>query len=117
MLGSGGSERSLPTIVDREKRRGLQLTLNVSGRDERGAPFAEPARTVNISGGGICFETVRRIPVGARVDLRIQVPPSLRRHFRGRAAYGVRGVVCRLEPVEGGATFRIGCRFVGELEA
>ena len=107
----------MPTIVEREKRRLLQLSLNVSGRDERGAPFAEPARAVNISGGGICFEAVRRIPVGARVDLRIQVPASLRRHFQGRSAYGVRAVVCRLEPIEAGATFRIGCRFVGELEA
>jgi PilZ domain-containing protein len=107
----------LPNIIDRETRRGLQLTLNVSGRDEKGAPYAEAARTVNISGGGICFEAVRRIPVGARVDLRIQVPPSLRRHFRGRAAYVVRAVVCRSEPVEEGATYRTGCRFVGELEA
>jgi len=107
----------MPTIVEREKRRFLQLVLNVSGRDERGAPFAERAQTVNISGGGICFEGVRRIPVGARVDLRIQVPPSLQRHFGGKANYGVRAVVCRMEPVEGRATFRIGARFTGELEA
>ena len=107
----------MPTIVEREKRRFLQLVLNVSGRDEKGAPFAERAQTVNVSGGGLCFDGVRRIPVGARVDLRIQVPPSLRRYFGGRSNYGVRAVVCRLEPVEGGATFRMGARFVGELEA
>ncbi len=107
----------MPTIVDRQKRRSLRLPLNVSGRDERGAPFAERGQTVNISGGGLCFEGLRRIPVGARVDLRVQVPASLRHHFGGRASYGVKAVVCRLEPIEGGATFRVGVRFLGELEA
>jgi len=107
----------MPTIVAREKRRFLRLPLNVSGRDERGTTFAERAQTVNISGGGLCFEAVRRIPVGARVDLRIQVPPALQRYFGGRSAYMVRAVVCRMEAVESGATFRIGARFIGELEA
>jgi len=107
----------MPTITERERRRGLRLPLNVSGRDARGAPFAERGQTVNISGGGLCFEAVRRIPVGSRIDLRIPVPPAVRRHFGGRAAYAVKAVVCRLEPIEGGATYRIGARFLGELEA
>ena len=107
----------MPTLTDRESRRGLRLLLNLSGRDSRGAPFAERGQTVNVSGGGLCFEAVRRVPVGSRVDLRIQVPPALRRHFAGKAVYAVRAVVCRLEPVEGGATYRIGARFIGELDA
>lgn len=107
----------MPTLTEREKRRGLRLSLNVSGRDTRGAPFAERAQTVNISGGGLCFEAVRRLPVGSRVDLRIQVPPPLRHRFGGRTVYGVRAVVCRLEAIEAGATYRIGARFIGELEA
>jgi hypothetical protein len=65
----------MPTIVQRERRRGLRLPLNVSGRDARGAPFADRAQTVNLSGGGLCFEAVRRLPVGSRIDLRIPVPP------------------------------------------
>jgi hypothetical protein len=107
----------MPTIVDRQKRRGLRLPLNVTGRDTRGAPFAERAQTVNISGGGLCFESVRQLPVGSRIDLRIQVPPPLRSHFGGRAVYAVRAVVCRLESIEAGATFRVGARFVADLEA
>ena len=107
----------MPTIVQREPRRGMRLPLNVSGRDARGAPFAERAQTVNVSGGGLCFEAVRALPVGSRLDLRIPVPPSLRRHFGGRSAYAVKAVVCRLESVEGGATYRVGVRFLGELEA
>ena len=104
-------------LVQRQQRRGLRLPLNVSGRDARGAPFADRAQTVNISGGGLCFEAVRRLPVGSRLDLRIPVPPALRRHFGGRATYAVRAVVCRLEAIEDGATYRIGARFLGEIEA
>ena len=107
----------MPTIIQRENRRGLRLPQNVSGLDARGAPFAERGQTVNLSGGGLCFEAVRRLPVGSRIDLRIPVPPALRHHFRGRATYAVKAVVCRLEPIEGGATYRIGARFLGELEA
>lgn len=40
----------MPSLVQRERRRGLRLPLNVSGRDARGAPFADLAQTVNISG-------------------------------------------------------------------
>ena len=107
----------MPTLTERAKRRFLRLPLNLSGRDGRGSPFAERGQTVNVSGGGLCFEAVRRLPVGSRVDLRIQVPPSLRHRFGGRAVYGVKAVVCRLEPIEGGATYRIGARFIGPLEA
>jgi hypothetical protein len=107
----------MANLVQRERRRGLRLPLNVSGRDARGSTFAERAQTVNISGGGLCFEAVRRLPVGSRIDLRIPVPPALRHHFRGRTTYAVKAVVCRLEAVEGGATYRIGARFLGELEA
>jgi hypothetical protein len=107
----------LTALIDRERRRGLRLPLIFSGRDARGAPFAERAQTVNVSGGGICFEAVRRLPVGSRVDLRIEVPATLRSRFRGRASYAVKAVVCRLEPIESGATYRIGARFLSELEA
>jgi hypothetical protein len=107
----------MPNIAERETRRGLRLPLNISGRDAGGAPFAEGAETVNISGGGLCFAAARSVPVGARLDLRIQVPPALQRHFGGRAVYAVKAVVCRVEHLEGAATYKIGVRFLGELEA
>jgi hypothetical protein len=107
----------LATLIDRERRRGLRLPLTFSGRDARGSTFAERAQTVNVSGGGVCFEAVRRLPVGSRVDLRITVPATLRSRFGGRASYNVKAVVCRLEAIEGGATYRIGARFLSELEA
>ena len=107
----------MPALTDRAQRRELRLPVNLSGRDGRGAPFAERGQTVNVSGGGVCFEAVRRVPIGARVDLRIQVPPALRHRFGGRTVYAVQAIVCRLEAIEGGATYRIGARFVGELDA
>jgi hypothetical protein len=107
----------VPNLTDRAQRRELRLPVNLSGRDGRGTPFAERGQTVNVSAGGVCFEAVRRVPIGARVDLRIQVPPALRHRFGGRAVYAVQAIVCRLEAIEGGATYRIGARFVGELDA
>ena len=107
----------MPGIAQRERRRGLRLSVNVSGRDLRGALFAEAAETVNISGGGLCFVTTRSVAMGGQLDLRIQVPPPLRHHFAGRAVYAVKAVVCRVEHLEGSATYKVGVRFLRELEA
>jgi hypothetical protein len=105
------------TLTEREKRVGLHLPLDVSGQDAAGSPFAESTHSVNISGGGICFETQHHLLVGSRLTLHIQLPPALRKHFRGRAIYRCRAVVCRVERFEGQALTRIGARFLGEVEA
>lgn len=107
----------MTTLADRQKRVGLHLTLDVSGQDAAGAPFAERTSSLNVSGGGLCFETGRRLLAGSRVALHIHVPEALRRHFRGRSVYRVRAVVCRVERFEGEAVSRIGVRFLGEIEA
>jgi hypothetical protein len=106
----------MPGTVDREKRFGLHLPLEVSGADAAGHPFKEDTRTVNISGGGICFESARHILVGTRLTLKIQLPPSLQKRFGGRELYTVRAVVCREENFDGQAVHRIGARFLGEAE-
>ena len=105
------------TLTAREKRVGLHLPIDVSGQDAGGSPFAHGSRTLNISGGGICFESPRHLLVGCRLNLHIQLPPPLRRHFHGRPVYRVKAVVCRIEHVEGAPTSRIGARFLEELEA
>jgi hypothetical protein len=97
----------------REKRVGLRLSLDVSGQDAGGVAFAHSAQTLNISGGGICFETSRNVLVGARLLLDIQIPPALRGHFGGRPVYRAWAVVCRVERFEGQASSRIGARFLG----
>jgi hypothetical protein len=96
----------------REKRVGLRLPLEVSGQDAGGADFAHTAQTINISGGGVCFETPRNLLVGARVLLDIQIPAPLRSHFGGRENYRAWAVVCRVERFEGQAVSRIGARFL-----
>jgi hypothetical protein len=106
----------MPDTVDREKRLGLHLPVQVSGVDAAGNPFTEATRTVNISGGGICFESGRHILVGSRVMLHIQLPPALQKRFGDREIYSVRAVVCREENFDGEAIHRIGARFLGEAE-
>jgi len=84
-------------ITDRGKRVGLRLPVDVSGRDVSGSPFAESTESVNVSGGGLCFETQRTLGVGSRLTLHIQLPPALRKHFGDKPVYRARGVVCRVE--------------------
>jgi hypothetical protein len=107
----------MPRLTARGKRAPLHLTIDVSGQDAGGSPFAHRARTLNISGGGLCFESPRRLLAGSRLTLHIQIPPPLRRHFAGRALYRVKAVVCRIEHLEGAELSRIGARFLEELEA
>ncbi|HEY3120333.1 MAG TPA: PilZ domain-containing protein [Vicinamibacteria bacterium] len=103
-------------ITQREKRIGLHLTVDVSGEDAAGTRFSESAVTRNISGGGICFESHRRLIVGLPLVLQIQLPPVLRKHFGGRSVYRARAVVCRVENFEGEESSRVGARFLGEVE-
>ena len=103
------------TIADRPKRVGLHLPLDVSGRDAGGARFSETTRTLNVSGGGLAFETGRDVQMGSRLDLRIELPPPLRHRFGGKATYVVRAVVCRIERAQGAAIGRIGVRFLSEI--
>ncbi|HXK09900.1 MAG TPA: hypothetical protein VMT70_09670 [Vicinamibacteria bacterium] len=102
------------SLVEREKRMGLHLPVEVRGEDVGGLRFTEFTSSVNVSGGGICFESHRQIAVGARLHLTIELPSSLRRHFRNRAVFRVRAVVCRVERFEGEGTSRVGARFLGE---
>jgi hypothetical protein len=104
----------MPTTRSRSRRLGLELPVEVWGEDDDGRAFHESARTLNISGGGLCFETGRRIDIGARLILEIRLAPNLRARFGGRQRYRVRSVVCRLENFAGEARFRVGVRFLGE---
>jgi hypothetical protein len=102
------------TTTDREKRVGLHLTVEVTGQDAAGVDFKETTRTGNISGGGILFESHRNLLVGSRLNLAIQIPESLRKHFANRPIYNVKAVICRVESFEGEQARRIGARFLGE---
>lgn len=103
------------TTVERERRVGLHLAIQVSGEDASGHPFKQEGYSINISGGGICFQSPRRFPVGTHLTLKIELPPALQKRFGGRAMYHVQAVVCRVENFAGEAMARIGARFLGEI--
>jgi hypothetical protein len=103
------------SLVDRQKRVGLHLPVEMRGEDASGRPFTELTRSVNISGGGILFESHRRVAIGSRIVLAIELPVSLRRHFGNRDVYRARAVVCRVEELEGREVRRVGARFLGEV--
>jgi hypothetical protein len=102
----------MPITRPRSRRLGLALAVEVTGRDERGRPFEEQAETRNIGAGGLCLETGRRLPIGARLQLDIRLSAALRPRFGGRARYAVRAVVCRIENFAGEERFRVGVRFL-----
>jgi hypothetical protein len=97
----------------RQKRVGLNLPLTVSGREADHSRFTEVTRSVNVSGGGILFESHRPIEVGDRLELSIELPVSLRRHFGNRDTYRARAVVCRVEAPAAEGPRRVGARFLG----
>lgn len=102
--------------TERERRRGLHLGVRVSGRDALSRLFDERTRSLNVSGGGICFESRQNLSIGARLELAIELPPALRSHFAGRSVYRVRALVCRVEHFEFEPGYRVGARFLGEIE-
>jgi hypothetical protein len=100
--------------TQRAERRGLRLELEVRGKDADGRSFKDQAQSRNVSGGGICFASRRLLALGTRLELRIALPPPLRRPFGNRPIYAVRALVCRVEPVAGEG-FRVGARFLAEI--
>ena len=102
-----------PRLTDRSRRMGLFLPVTVSGSDLTGRSFTEATRTLNVSGGGLAFETRRRLEVGGRLLLEVRIPPRLRHHFGGRDRYRVRAVVCRVQVPEDGLA-NVGVRFLAE---
>ena len=105
----------MTALRGRERRMGLHLPVEVEGQDVAGRSFQEQTRSLNVSGGGIGFETSQALLMGSRLVIHIQLPPPLRRHFRGLAVYHVRAVVCRVEAFQGGGRCRVGARFLAEV--
>lgn len=101
--------------TNRERRVGLALGVQVTGRNAIGRPFSERTRSVNISGGGICFESREQLALGDQLHLAIDLPPKLRARFEGKDVYRARAVVCRIEHFEGADGYRVGARFLGEI--
>jgi hypothetical protein len=103
-------------LADRKKRVALNLPVEVHAEDAQGTRFTELTRSVNVSGGGILFESHRALAVGSRLVLTIELPVSLRHHFGNRDTYRARAVVCRVEPLAREGVRRVGARFLGPAD-
>ena len=106
----------MPQLAARTNRVPLRLDLEVRGRDAAGVLFRESTRSVNVSGGGMCFESRARLNVGVPLTLQIQIPVPLRPRFRDQAIYRVRAIVCRIEWPQGQPFARVGARFLQEIK-
>ena len=102
------------SLLEREKRVPLNLPVEVRGEDVAGVHFTEQTRSLNVSGGGICFESQRTLAVGARLQLAIELPVNLRRHFGDKDVYRARAVVCRVVRLSGSQAQSVGARFLRE---
>jgi len=107
----------MATMSARERRLSLHLPVEVVGQDATGGWFAESTRSLNVSAGGICFDSLHNLAVGSRLTLQIALPPPLRSHFGGSAAYRVGATICRVEHLEGQRAYRASARFLGEVES
>ena len=101
-------------LADRARRVNLRLPVEIRGQDAAGAPFIESTISLNVSSGGICFESEHPVEIGARLLVAIRLPPSLRHHFDGRAVYRTDSVVCRAQRLEGQSAYQVGARFLQE---
>jgi len=101
-------------LAERERRLSLRLQVAVKGEDALGRPFTETTRCMNVSGGGILFESGQKLLVGTRLHLRIEIPEPLRKHFGDRAVWETQAVIRRLEGLEGQSHIRVGARFIEE---
>jgi hypothetical protein len=102
------------SLLEREKRVPLNLPVEVRGEDVAGVHFTEQTRSQNVSGGGICFVSQRTLAVGARLQLAIELPVNLRRHFGDKDVYRARAVVCRAVRLLGSQAQSVGARFLRE---
>jgi hypothetical protein len=103
-------------VVDRSRRVALHLPVRLRVSDPPRS-FIEHTHSLNVSGGGLCVSSHQKLEVGTRVELAIDLPRPLRRHFGHRAVYRARAVVCRVERLADEPAARVGVRFLGEIAA
>jgi hypothetical protein len=54
--------------------------------------------------------------IGTRLEVEIELPPGLRHHFGGRALYRARAPGVPRGAFEDEPGYRVGARFLGEIE-
>jgi hypothetical protein len=104
------------TVVPRKRRLALTPSLIAIGQDLCGAPFMERTHALDVSAGGLSFESTHNVAVGILLALKILIPHRLRHRFSRRAIYSVHGRVTRVERLPAAGHYRVAMRFLGELE-
>jgi len=99
-------------LQERKKRISLRLPVQVRGLDAGDHAFEEVTQCLNVSADGILFESGQRLLIGTRLNLRIDIPSPLRRHFGGEPIWETPAVITRLEATEGQSVVRVGARFI-----
>jgi hypothetical protein len=105
------------TLVPRERRLALRPLVIASGSDIHGQEFTEATHAVDVSGSGLCFESVHNLLVGTRLAVRVFIPEAVRRRLRDRQSFAVRAMVARIVPASERERFRVGLKMLGPLAA
>jgi len=104
----------MPELLPRERRLALRLPIEVRGGSDSEGRFHEATRTLNLSGGGVCFESRRRLQVGMPLSLDIEIPPSLQHYFHDATVYQTRAIVYRVQRIPRSDVEHVVARFVSD---
>ena len=81
----------------RQKRLHLDLPIHVTLLDEvKGVPSESEGKLHDLSPGGCAFFHVNEIPVGSRVQVKIELDEPLQKRFR-KQELTARGAIIRIE--------------------
>lgn len=103
----------MTTVLQERKRRiSLKLPVHIKGEDAGDHAFEEVTQCLNVSADGILFESKQKLLIGTRMQLTIDIPTALRRHFQGQPIWETSAIITRLEATEGQSVVRVGARFI-----
>jgi len=81
----------------RQKRLHLDLPIHVTLLDElKGMPSESEGKLHDLSAGGCAFFHTNEIPVGSRVQVKIELDEALKKKFR-KQELTARGAIIRIE--------------------
>jgi PilZ domain-containing protein len=93
----------------RQKRLHLDLPIHVTLLDElKGIPSESEGKLHDLSAGGCAFFHVNEIPIGSRVQVKIELDEALKKRFR-KQELTARGAIVRIEKHPSG--FLLSVRF------
>jgi c-di-GMP-binding flagellar brake protein YcgR len=93
----------------RQKRLHLDLPIHVTLLDEvKGMPSESEGTLYDLSAGGCAFYHSQEIPIGSRVQVKIELNEALTKRFR-KKELTARGAICRIQ--KHASSFLLSVRF------